>query len=519
MIILRYTTKDMKQLDKSDRNQLKMRSLDMLVSQDSEVRVIDCFLDFALAEDIGFKVNRNQQTGRPAYPVRTLLGVYIYGYLHKVRSSRDLQKACEINAELWWLIHEQKPSYKTISNFRKDNQSAFKNLFKLFREFCKKLELFGRDTVAIDGTKIRGQNSRKNNFNINKINRHLEYVENQEEYLNNLDLQDDIEDKLKKIKIRKSKYESLKANLEESGERQISTTDPDAKSLPLNMNMVEIGYNIQSAVDDKHNLIVEYDVTNTTDINALGSMAIRSKEALEIKADEKLTILADKGYYKGEQIHMCHQENLDTLIAPLIREDKKKAAHVRKSSFAYDIDSNQYICPNNKRLSYQATYPRRKGGKTVGEFDRYTIKYTTCINCPFFKECVTPSQQKSSQGRSIDRCVYELAREKNNEQFNARKTEYKKRQAIVEHPFGTIKRQWGMYYTLLKTKPKVTTEISIIFLCYNFRRAMSILGREGLKKAFKTINYLLSNATAIRKALISDSVACYHLNASKMVYV
>ena len=474
----------MKQLDKSDRNQLKMSSLELLVCPDSNVRVIDCFLDFALERDIVFKVNRDQRTGRPPFPARTLLGIYIYGYLNKIRSSRDLQKACEVNVELWWLLHEQKPSYKTISNFRKDNNAGFKTLFKVFRDFCKNLALYGRDTVAIDGTKIRGQNSRKNNFNINKINRHLEYIANQEEYLNSLDEQDKIDEKLKIVKERKDKYENLKRQLEQSGETQVSTTDPDARSLPLNMNMVEVGYNIQSAVDDKYNLIVDYEVTNKTDINALAPMAIKSKKALDIQDDETLTILADKGYYKGEQIHKCHEANIDTLVAPLIREDKKKAAHVRKSRFVYDQESNEYKCPNNKRLAYQATYKRRRGGKDIGQFDRYNIKYTVCVNCPYFKECVTPSQQKSSQGRTIDRCVYEPSREKNNEQISKRRSEYKKRQAIVEHPFGTIKRQWGMYYTLMKTKPKVETEVSIIFLCYNLRRAMSILGKEGLKKAF-----------------------------------
>ena len=508
----------MKQLDKSDRNQLKMSSLEALVSMGSNVRVIDCFLDFAMKGELGFKVNTDQRTGRPSFPARTLLGIYIYGYLHKVRSSRDLQKACEVNVELWWLLHEQKPSYKTIANFRKDNNTSFKNLFKLFRDFCKKLELYGRETVAIDGTKIRGQNSRKNNFNISKINRHLEYIANQEEYLKTLEQEDAIDKKLKKVRVRKEKYENLKKQLEESGETQISTTDADARSLPLNMNMVEVGYNIQSAVDDKHNLIVDYEVTNKTDINALSPMAIKSKNALAIREDETLTILADKGYYKGEQIHKCYEENLDTLIAPLLREDKKKAAHVRKSRFSYDAESNEYTCPSNERLSYQATYKRRKGGKDVGQFDRYNIKYTVCIKCPYFKDCLTPSQQKNSQGRTIDRCVYESSWEKNNEQITTRRAEYKKRQAIVEHPFGTIKRQWGMYYTLMKTKPKVETEVSIIFLCYNLRRVMSILGEEWLKMALKAFNNRFLNMICYTDALICKFVVRVHHTSHKLWY-
>jgi transposase len=477
----------MKELNISDRNQLKMASLDMMVAQDSTARVIDCFLDFAMDSDLGFKVNDDQRTGRPSYPERTLLGIFIYGYLNKLRSSRELQKACEVNVELWWLIHEHKPCYKTIANFRKDNNAAFKKLFVVFRTFCKRIELYGKNTVAIDGTKLRAQNSKKNNFNIKKVNQHLDYIANQEEYLNTLEQQDDIDEKLASIKARKDKYENLKNQLEESDETQISTTDPDARALPLHMNIVEVGYNIQSSVDDKHNLIVAYDVTNVKDNDALTLMAIKSKKALDLAEEDSLTVLADKGYFKGEQIHQCHKNNIDTLVAPRFYVDKNKAQHVRKDKFVYEENTNRYTCPNGKILSYQATYKRRKSGKEVSEFDRYAIRYSECKACPYFKDCVTPSQQRGSQGRTIDRSPFETSVEKNNEQIEARRVEYKRRQAIVEHPFGTIKRQWGMYYTLMKTKPKVETEVTIIFLCYNLRRVMSILGQEGLKMALKRV--------------------------------
>lgn len=180
----------MQQLEQTDRHQMRMSSLDLMVSPNSIVRVIDVFLDFADDRSLGF-TNHIQKTGRPAYPIRTLIGIYIYGYLHKIRSSRDLERACMTNVELWWLLKGHKPCYKTIANFRKNNQKGFRNLFKKFRLFCSKIELYGKSVVAIDGSKFRAQNSMKNNYTKKKIDRHLEYIDDKEqEYLNSLDEQD-----------------------------------------------------------------------------------------------------------------------------------------------------------------------------------------------------------------------------------------------------------------------------------------------------------------------------------------
>lgn len=497
----------MKQLEKSDRDQLMMASLEMFVQADAMVRVIDVFLDFALKECPEFKVNKNRTTGRPSYPVRSLLGIYIYGYLHKLRSSRELQRACLTNVEVWWLIHEHKPCYKTICNFRKDNKAGFEKLFVSFRKFCKELELFGRQTIAIDGTKVRAQNSKKNNFNIKKVNDHLAYIADQEAYLDTLDNQDEIDERQKKLKKRKAKYKKIEKILHQTQDTQISTIDPDARALPLHMNIVEVGYNIQAAVDDKHNLIVDYEVTNVHDTNALAPMAKRTQVALDIRAEEQLTVLADKGYYKAEQIAECHASNIETLVSPRFIADTNKADHVRKDKFQYDTQKDQYKCPQGEILEKQARYKRRKKGKVVGEFDRYAIKYSICKDCPNFNECVTPSQQKSSQGRTIDRSIYEHAIDRNNEEIAKRRNEYKRRQAIVEHPFGTIKRQWGMYYTLLRTQPKVQTEYSIVLLCYNLRRVMSIIGLKDLKMALKR---------AFFSFLIPRSVIVAHIDQYKI---
>ena len=275
----------MKQIHSIDRDQLQFNSLDMMVEPNSIVRLLDQFLDWVESNKISFKSSQ-QFTGRPAFPTRTLLEIYIYGYLHKIRSSRDLEKACKVNIELMWLVKGHRPCYKTIANFRKDNRAAFRNLFISYRDFCLNLELYGKQIVAVDGSKFRAQNSMKNNFNQKKIERHLEYIDNkQQEYIDDLDEQDkkanredsDQHPRLQQLQERKLKYQELNNQLIESKETQISTTDPDARSLPLKMSIVEVAYNLQSAVDEKHKLIVDYKITNKSDHRALYSMAISAK--------------------------------------------------------------------------------------------------------------------------------------------------------------------------------------------------------------------------------------------------
>jgi len=263
----------------TDRDQIFMTSLDMMVDQQSIVRLIDVFLDCINTEELPF-IKHKSHTGRPAFPNRVLIGIYVYGYLNRVRSSRQLEKACKTNVEMFWFNKNLKPCYKTIANFRKDNAKGFRKLFVAFRDFCRDIDLYGKEVIAIDGSKFRGQNSMKNNYNIRKINKHLDYIENQQkEYLESLDTNDIDEDKLKKLKERRTKYENLKEQLDETDETQISTVDPDTRALPLHMRIVQVGYNLQSVVDDKHNLIVDYEVTNKNDHRALAPMALKAKVA------------------------------------------------------------------------------------------------------------------------------------------------------------------------------------------------------------------------------------------------
>jgi len=306
---------------------------------------------------------------------------------------------------------------------------------------------------------------------------------------------------------RKAKYERLEEQLNQTEQTQISTTDPDARALPLHMRIVDVGYNLQSAVDDKHNLIVDYQITNKNDHRALAPMALRSKEALEIREQDKLTVLADKGYHTGEQLEQCHQNNIDTYVAAPKKPkqtDKSKPEFLRKENFKYHQDSDTYTCPASKTLTKQARYTRRKKGLVTGaQFDRYTIRYSICKHCQDLEQCVSKGNRNSHQGRYIDRYLTDKAVQQNKANIQNNRKLYRKRQAIVEHPFGTIKRQWGFTHTLMKTIPKVQTEFSIIMLCYNLRRVMSILGKDELKKALRSLHFMIFNFTYLMKAQTS----------------
>ena len=466
---------------KLDRQQLQFLALEDLVENDSVVRVIDLFCNCLDYDKLGFVVKGKSHEGKPAYEASTLTGIYIYGYLNKIRSCRLLAKACKLNVELWWLTGKQTPGYKTIADFRKDNSQAFKNLFNAFTKFCLELDLYGRTTIAIDGSKFRAQNSKKNNYNLKKINQHLDYIAKQkEDYIASLDRNDQQDAKLEKLENRRLKYENLKDKLNESGESQISTTDPEARALPLHMSIVEVAYNVQSAVDDKYNLIVDFDVTNKTDFNALAPMCRKARQRLELKENQSITALADKGYYSAKQITECHNNNVQTLVSPKSKGSKSKDPRVSKDKFQYNTESDSYTCPKKKKLVRQGKIYHRKDGIP---FKRYVGHWTDCKKCPWVNICVSPGSQNASRGRMLNRSIYEDGMDINDAEVNARKSEYKRRQAIIEHPFGTIKRQWGYNFTLLKTIEKVKGEFSIIMLCYNFKRAMSILGLNGLKKA------------------------------------
>jgi len=475
------------------REQMGMMSLECEIAADNPVRLIDLFVDQLDLSKLGFNKTSFKQEGRPSYQAADLLKLYYYGYLNRIRSSRRLEAECKRNIEVWWLIHELKPGYHTIADFRKDNADALKQAFKMFVSFLKGEDMFSKELIVVDGTKIRAQNSNKNNFNEARLKKHLAYIENKAEAyikeLNDCDAAEDrqaselkkkeIHQKLDTLKQRKQKYERLSKELNESEATQISTTDPDSRSLKIKDNIAEIGYNIQEATDSKHSLISEFDTINENDQNQLSKMTAKAMHIFEV---EQITALADKGYHVGKQLEICKQQGVTTFVSYIDRNPRSK--HIdpayQTDQFIYDSVSDTYTCPEGAILTTNGNlYEKIRKGRTSYLIKQYSTRQ--CRNCPAKLLCT-----RSSKGyRQIERSQYQEVIDENNKRVDANVALCKKRQHIVEHPFGTIKRGWGYSYTLLRGIKKVNGEMAIIFTIYNLRRAISILGVPELLNRLK----------------------------------
>lgn len=491
----------------SNRDQLQMLSMESMVSPQSMVRVIDAFVNSLDLTTMRFVAKGKAKEGRPAFSNEILLKLYIYGYLNRVRSSRRLERECITNIEAIWLVKGLRPCYKTIADFRKFNARAFRKAFRKLNQLLRIQGLFSEETMAIDGSKFRAQNSKKNNYNEKKIDSHLQYIDKQtESYLRQLDEVDKVEQsteitneqreeiskELEKLSVRKKKYDHLKEQIEaahQRGETQISTTDVDARALPKKMNIVEVSYNVVTTCEANNKLITNFEVTNEHDTYALAKAARKGKVALGKKFKETITVLADKGFDTGHQLKDCHRHNIDTLVAPKKRVSSQKAEAYKKDKFIYNEKKDTYLCPNIEEMPTNGIWYQRGQGKLRRSYKvkRYTLPFATCNACPYKDDCAGQANLTKSKGRYIERSEYQDYIDENIAQVKARKEEYRKRQAIVEHPFGTIKRGWGYDYTLMKGKKKVSGEFSLIFLSYNLRRAMSILGVPELIKALETV--------------------------------
>ncbi len=499
--------------------------LEEMIASDNEVRVIKAFVDQLDLSDLGFVQVKSQGRGRYASDV--LLKIYLYGYLNGIRSSRKLEKACQVNIELMWLTGRLTPAYHTIADFRKDHPRALKHVFRKYALLLKEWELLGLETLAIEGTKIRGQNSMKRNFNKKKIQRHLDRIDAQiETAIDEWAAADEksqqaqrpaVHELLKKLDGRRSEYERLDQLLEKSGDTQISLTDPDTRALPLHRNIVEIGYNVQQVVDDKHNLIVDHEVTNENDINALGDLAVNSCNNLGLYEEDEVMVLADKGYHNGGELQYCQENNINTLVAERKPFNNNKPAGFRKEDFQYDAKRNGYLCPAGELLTTNGSWYGKPSGSNNGkksyQFQRYTTSSSICQACALRDKCLSNSAKQQRHARSIERSEYAAALEQNKAALAKLPELYKRRQAIVEHPFGTIKRSWGYTYTLLRGKEKVSGEWSLIAICYNLRRSMSILGIPSLiqrLKAAKTtsngLKSLILDLLGSRVARVRDSI-------------
>ncbi|MEZ5059838.1 MAG: IS1182 family transposase [Saprospiraceae bacterium] len=472
----------MKFIKGKDRNQIEFFCLDQVISDDNEVRFIDLFLQAVNLEDFGFKMDFIEN-GRPAYHPADLLRLFIYGYLNRIRHSRQLEKECHRNLEVMWLMKGLAPDHNTISNFRRDNPKSIRKVFHAAVKLAKNFDLIGGKLIAGDGTKLRAQNSKKNNFNAKKIDRHIAYIDNKlEEYMAILAEEDndlteadksEIQAKIEKHEKNKATYQDYQKQLETSGETQISTSDPESRHLLIRGNHSEVAYNIQSTVDAKNNIPIDFKVTNQTDSHAMGSITRRANKIL---GTNEYTGLFDKGYFAGSEFDYAHKLGVNVLVG--IPKVKSHAPDYGfdVTHFEYIKKEDVHICPAGKRLTTNGKWYTKDYGKTTIRAKRY--KTNACKTCPLIEKCT-----KNQKGRTIDRNEYADLIEANQERMKKNKELYSRRQAIVEHPFGTIKRQWGFDYIITKkTMNRATADVGLIFTCYVLRRILNLVDKNKLKK-------------------------------------
>jgi hypothetical protein len=381
-----------------------------------------------------------------------------------------------------WLLSGLRPRYKTIADFRKNHGKAFREVFRRFVLLLKEWNLVEGETVAIDSFKIRGSNSIKNNFNDKKLQRHLEYIDAKiAEYEQQLaqseaeEEREELQQKIEKRRERREKYEKVKETLSESGQEQISLTDPDSRAVILHRNIVNVGYNVQASVDAKHKLLTGYDTGDVNDTHALADMAIATQELLQ---SEHLNVIADKGYHTGEEIQRCMEENITTFVSPRASSTNNKDLYPAES-FIYNKESDLYICPDGKQMISNGKWHQHNDGKSGNEaykFKRYVT--SSCKTCKLKALCT----ESKKNGRAIDRSEYADALEANNARVNANPGYYRQRQQIIEHVFGTQKRQRGFTHTLVRGKDKVLGEVGLMFIGYNLTRCITILGAQKLIK-------------------------------------
>jgi transposase len=455
--------------------------LDDYIAAENPVRLIEAFVDSLDLDALGFRRVQPATTGRPSYRPGDLLKLYIYGYMHRIRSSRRLEQETHRNVELLWLLRKLHPDFKTIADFRKDNAPAFKHVFRAFTLLCKEWGLFGAELVAIDGSKFKAVNNKQRNVTQAKLRDLLHAVDAKlEQYLRALDAADAAEaavpslpatalrETIEHLRERKGRYEQLRAALEASGESQMSLTDPDSRAMPKSPK-VDVGYNVQTAVDAKHKLIVEQHVTNAvTDVDQLSAMAIAAKETLGV---EHLKVVADMGYYHGEEIKACEEAGIEPYIAKPLTSANRKVGLYGKERFLYDPVHDCYHCPAGQSLTFR--FATVEHGRPI----RYYAT-TACRTCVIKAQCT-----RNKEGRRITRWVHEHLLEKMQQRVEANPGLMKQRKQIVEHPFGTIKHWNDQAYFLMRGLTKVRAEMSLSALAYNIKRVIHLLGVPTLTAA------------------------------------
>ena len=457
-------------------------SLDDYVKEANPVRVVDVFVDELDLGKLGFEGIKPAATGRPAYHPAVLLKLYIYGYLNRVQSSRRLEKEAQRNVEVMWLTGRLMPDFKTIADFRKDNGKAIRRVCRQFVVLCQQLGLFSEALVAIDGSKFKAVNNRDRNFTSAKLKRRMEEIEASiNRYLTDLDTADRqepviakakterLQDKIAALKRQMQELREVEVQLNETPDKQISLTDPDARSMKTRGTGI-VGYNVQTAVEAKHHLIVAHEVTNIgIDREHLSSMAKQARTAMDAG---EITAIADRGYFKGEQILACDEAGITVIVPKTTTSGAKFDGRFDRADFIYDAQKNEYRCPAGDHLIWR--YATIEDGLKV---HRYWS--SNCKGCTIKEQC-TPSKQ-----RRVTRWEREDVLESMQTRLDLAPDSMRIRRQTVEHPFGTIKLWMGSAHFLTTTLKKVSTEMSLHVLAYNLKRVIKILGPGILMEAMR----------------------------------
>ena len=456
--------------------------LDDYITDTNPVRVVDVFVDELDLGTLGFEGVEPAATGRPSYHPAVLLKTYVYGYLNRIQSSRRLEREAQRNVELMWLTGRLMPDFKTIADFRKDNGQAIRGVCRQFVVLCQQLGLFTEALVAIDGSKFKAVNNRDRNFTSAKLKRRMQEIESSiNRYLVGLDTADRqepavaqvqterLQDKIAALKAQMQALKAIEVQLKASPDQQISLTDPDARSMKTRGTGM-VGYNVQTAVEAKHHLIVAHAVTNVgTDRDQLTVMAKQARTAMVVS---ELTAVADRGYFKSEEILACQEAGITAMVPKSVTSNATAHGRFGRADFIYDAAQNEYRCPAGQRLIWRfATV--EKGLR----LHRYWSSH--CQTCPLKARC-TPSAQ-----RRISRWEHEAILEAMQTRLDRAPDMMRVRRQTVEHPFGTIKSWMGATHFLTKTLDRVSTEMSLHVLAYNLKRVMNLLGNAPLMEVMR----------------------------------
>jgi transposase len=471
-------------IQSEDRTQgmLLPEQLDDYVTEDNPVRVVDVFVDQLDLGHLGFEGVDPSGTGRPAYHPTVLLKLYIYGYLNRIQSSRRLERETQRNLELIWLTGRLMPDFKTIANFRKDNGAAIRKVCSQFVMLCRRLNLFSDAMVAIDGSKFKAVNNRDRNYTVNKIERRRQQIETSiERYLSALETADRaqpdiveakttrLKDKIATLKQQMAQLDTIEAQLQETPDKQISLTDPDARSMATSgRGSSMVGYNVQTAVDTKNHLIVAHEVTNVGhDRSQLANMAAQATQAM---ACSDLNVVADRGYFSGEQILECDQAGVTPFVPKPMTSAAKADGRFGKADFIFVAKHNEYLCPAGQRLTFRMA-------TTEHGLNLHRYWSSQCQNCSMKPQC-TPSKE-----RRVTRWEHEEVLEAMQTRLELQPEMMRIRRQTVEHPFGTLKSWMGYTHFLTRTLPRVSTEMSLHILAYNLKRVIKLMGTAALMEA------------------------------------